>query len=231
MKVLLAHHHYGSTAPRREDQVFRNEVELLHAHGIEVTTFERFNDEIDESTLMKRIQLGRDTAWSKQTYLQLTDTLARIAPDIMHFHNTFPLISPSAYSACHRLGIPVVQTLHNTDFMPWRFVATRRKPLRIAWEPRRCQRCVIGVTELAARHKCAGVDAATEPVERLLCGPGHPIYRVDTVCCRPADSWRSSRDRIRIKPIFLPGTITPGQGMEGMPSMSAGLAKKRVCGP
>ena len=68
MKVLLAHDHYRSTAPSGEDQVFRNEVELLHAHGIDVTTFERFNDEIDESTLMKRIQLARDTAWSNQTY-------------------------------------------------------------------------------------------------------------------------------------------------------------------
>jgi glycosyltransferase involved in cell wall biosynthesis len=34
-------------------------------------------------------------------------------PDVAHFHNTFPLISPSAYYACQREGVPVVQTLHN----------------------------------------------------------------------------------------------------------------------
>jgi glycosyltransferase involved in cell wall biosynthesis len=32
---------------------------------------------------------------------------------VVHFHNTFPLISPAAYAACQRLGVPVVQTLHN----------------------------------------------------------------------------------------------------------------------
>ena len=31
----------------------------------------------------------------------------------MHFHNTFPLISPSAYSAARAEGAAVVQTLHN----------------------------------------------------------------------------------------------------------------------
>jgi glycosyltransferase involved in cell wall biosynthesis len=34
-------------------------------------------------------------------------------PDLVHFHNTFPLISPSAYYACGKAGVPVVQTLHN----------------------------------------------------------------------------------------------------------------------
>jgi glycosyltransferase involved in cell wall biosynthesis len=34
-------------------------------------------------------------------------------PDVVHFHNTFPLISPAAYYACRDLGVPVVQTLHN----------------------------------------------------------------------------------------------------------------------
>ena len=35
------------------------------------------------------------------------------AIDVAHFHNTFPLISPSAYYAVRRAGVPVVQTLHN----------------------------------------------------------------------------------------------------------------------
>ena len=34
-------------------------------------------------------------------------------PDVVHFHNTFPLISPAAYYAVQREGVPVVQTLHN----------------------------------------------------------------------------------------------------------------------
>src|SRR5690606_7807214 len=34
-------------------------------------------------------------------------------PDVVHFHNTFPLVSPAAYHAVKRQGIRTVQTLHN----------------------------------------------------------------------------------------------------------------------
>ena len=34
-------------------------------------------------------------------------------PQLAHFHNTFPLISPSAYYAARAEGVAVVQTLHN----------------------------------------------------------------------------------------------------------------------
>jgi glycosyltransferase involved in cell wall biosynthesis len=39
--------------------------------------------------------------------------LGSFRPDIAHFHNTFPLLSPAVYYACQREGVPVVQTLHN----------------------------------------------------------------------------------------------------------------------
>jgi len=38
-------------------------------------------------------------------------------PDLVHFHNTFAMISPAAYHACHEAGVPVVQSLHNQRFM------------------------------------------------------------------------------------------------------------------
>ena len=34
-------------------------------------------------------------------------------PQVVHFHNTFPLMSPAAYYAARAEGVPVVQTLHN----------------------------------------------------------------------------------------------------------------------
>ena len=34
-------------------------------------------------------------------------------PDVVHSHNTFPLISPSLHWACAREGVPIVQTIHN----------------------------------------------------------------------------------------------------------------------
>jgi glycosyltransferase involved in cell wall biosynthesis len=44
---------------------------------------------------------------------RLEEVIADTRPDIAHFHNTFFMISPAAYYACQRAGVPVVQTLHN----------------------------------------------------------------------------------------------------------------------
>src|SRR5204862_87537 len=37
----------------------------------------------------------------------------RCKPDVTHFHNTFPVISPAGYYAARAAGTPVVATLHN----------------------------------------------------------------------------------------------------------------------
>ena len=52
-------------------------------------------------------------AWSFASHGELRDLLARTRPDVAHFHNTFPQISPAAYDACREADVPVVQTLHN----------------------------------------------------------------------------------------------------------------------
>jgi len=44
---------------------------------------------------------------------QLRRLFAEQRPNVAHFHNTFPLISPSAYYAARDEGVAVVQTLHN----------------------------------------------------------------------------------------------------------------------
>src|SRR5947207_14988703 len=113
MRILLAHDYYRSSAPSGEDAVFRNERALLEKNRIEVIPFERFNDDIDDSSLSDRLRLAGDGAWSKRTHGELSDVIRRTRPDLAHFHNTFPLISPSAYAACQDNGVPVVQTLHN----------------------------------------------------------------------------------------------------------------------
>jgi glycosyltransferase involved in cell wall biosynthesis len=43
----------------------------------------------------------------------LKNLLLQKKPDIVHFHNTLPLISPAAYWACSDADVPVIQTLHN----------------------------------------------------------------------------------------------------------------------
>jgi glycosyltransferase involved in cell wall biosynthesis len=113
LRVLLAHTYYRSSAPSGEDAVFDSERALLERSGVRVIPFVRRNDDIDDDSAIARIQLALDTTWSRETYRSLRSLIELERPDVAHFHNTFPQISPSAYAACQRLGVPVVQTLHN----------------------------------------------------------------------------------------------------------------------
>lgn len=146
MKILLAHNYYRSSAPSGEDAVFRGERALLERAGHEIIPFERHNDDIDESTLRRRSALALNGAWSRQSYDDIAELIRRHRPDVAHFHNTFPLISPSAYAACQDNGVPVVQTLHN-----YRLICANALLLR---DGKPCEACV-GTTLLPAlRYRC-----------------------------------------------------------------------------
>ena len=86
------------------------ELDLLRSRGIEVELYSRHNDDI---TLMSRLSLLGQTIWSKRTEADIAKWVADFRPDVIHAHNTFPLISPTLYVAAHKAGVPVVQTLHN----------------------------------------------------------------------------------------------------------------------
>ena len=57
--------------------------------------------------------LAARTIWSQPAFLQLRQLFRTHRPDIVHFHNTLPLISPAGYYAARSRRSPVVQTLHN----------------------------------------------------------------------------------------------------------------------
>jgi len=111
MKVLLAHNFYQH--PGGEDQVVLAETELLRAAGHEVVTFYRGNSEIKGYSSLRVAILGARTVWARDSYADMRALLRRERPAVAHFHNIFPLISPSVYHACMSEGVPVVQTLHN----------------------------------------------------------------------------------------------------------------------
>jgi glycosyltransferase involved in cell wall biosynthesis len=62
---------------------------------------------------MNRHTLVKATLWNQAVYRELRALIRRERPQVAHFHNTFPLISPAAYYAARAEGVPVVQTLHN----------------------------------------------------------------------------------------------------------------------
>ena len=108
MKVLVVHNFYQQ--PGGEDQVFRDEVAMLRAHGDTVYEFTVHND---QAGAMNAGRLAVKTFWNDEVYRQLRELTRREHPDVAHFHNTFPLISPAGYQAAQDEGVAVVQTLHN----------------------------------------------------------------------------------------------------------------------
>lgn len=113
MKIILGHNFYRSTAPSGEDGVYQNERKLLENNGVDIISYEKFNDDLDDSSFSERITIALDGAWSNNTYRELTDLIQKNKPDLAHFHSIFPQISPSAYTACKDNNIPVIHTLHN----------------------------------------------------------------------------------------------------------------------
>jgi glycosyltransferase involved in cell wall biosynthesis len=111
MKILLVHNSYQQHGG--EDEVFANERELLRSAGHEVVQYLRSNDEINDYRLWNKATLGLRTIWAWDSARELKELLKREQPNLVHFHNTFPLISPAAYLTCQEAGIPVVQSLHN----------------------------------------------------------------------------------------------------------------------
>lgn len=108
MKILLIHNEYQQ--PGGEDQVFAAEANLLEDHGHEILRYSVHNDQIAR---MNPVSLAETTVWSRSSYRELKALVRREQPDIAHFHNTFPLISPAGYYAAKAGNVPVVQTLHN----------------------------------------------------------------------------------------------------------------------
>ncbi len=111
MKILLAHAAYQRRGG--EDAVVEAEARLLEAHGHSVVRYRRHNDELRGRGPMGTIAAGIQTVWSGRSAHEIAALAARERPDVVHFHNIFPLISPAAYYACADAGVPVVQTLHN----------------------------------------------------------------------------------------------------------------------
>ncbi len=145
MRVLLAHNFYRSSAPSGEDEVVRSEHRLLAENGIEVIPFMRFNDALAAGA-RGAIEAALSNAWSFASLGALRKLIAEQQPDVAHFHNTFPQISPAAYLACREAGVPVVQTLHNYRMFCANGLLNR------GGEP--CERCVGSNPLPALAHAC-----------------------------------------------------------------------------
>jgi glycosyltransferase involved in cell wall biosynthesis len=108
MKILLAHNQYQQAGG--EDQSVSAEIAMLESFGHEVVQYRVHNDAIKH---MGSLSVATRTIWNRTSYREIRELIQAHRPEIAHFNNTFPLISPAAYYAARKEGVPVIQTLRN----------------------------------------------------------------------------------------------------------------------
>lgn len=141
--VLMAHNYYQ--VPGGEDTVFHNEVKMLEKNGHKVTKYTRHNDEIKDGMISK-LKLGIDTIFSFKTYKEVKKLIDENDIDVVHVHNTLPLISPSIYYAARAKKVPVVQTIHNFRLLCPGATFTRNGEI--------CEDCISKGLEQSLKHRC-----------------------------------------------------------------------------
>lgn len=111
MKILQVHNAYQHISG--EEFVVAAEQDILKDYNHDVQQWFIQNTGLDNVNFAVKANIALQSIWSGQSYRQMTKKLKEFQPDVVHVHNTIPLISPSVYAACSDAGIPVVHTLHN----------------------------------------------------------------------------------------------------------------------
>ena len=157
MRILVAHSRYRSTAPSGENRVVDQETAALADLGHEVELFERRSDDIEGWSAVRKATLPAAVVWNSGTRRDLLAALRSNRPDVVHIHNTFPLLSASVLYACRDAGVPVVVTLHN-----YKLACASGDFFR---DGAVCHDCASGAPIGAMRHGCyRNSRAATAPV-------------------------------------------------------------------
>jgi glycosyltransferase involved in cell wall biosynthesis len=144
VKILLVHNFYRQRGG--ETAVFEAERRMLQSAGHSVISYTRDSGEIESFGAWKRAALAPRAIWARDSRREIAALIARDAPDVAHFTNTFPLISASTYYACRSARVPIVQSVHN-----YRLIC----PAAALWRDGAiCEECVDHSLLRSVRHAC-----------------------------------------------------------------------------
>lgn len=110
LRICTVHNEYLRYSG--EEAIIDSEERLLAEHGHEVARYRRSSNEI------AHMRLGKTRAFlsglgNRRSRRDLRRFLEDTHPDIVHVHNVYPFISPSALGACRSARLPLVMSVHN----------------------------------------------------------------------------------------------------------------------
>ena len=210
MKILLVHNYYQN--PGGEDRVFADEYTLLSSRGHDVEKYTVHNDSL------KNVPAWRsaiNAVWNGSAAAALAEVVKRGGYDVVHFHNTFPLLSPAVYQAVRKSGAAVVQTLHNFRLLCAGATLYRNGKI--------CEQCVPkSLPWPALVHRCyRGSLAATTSLVSM-----QVIHKVLGTYSREVDAFVAltefskqkliegglPKSKMHVKPNFMTEDPVPGDG-------------------
>ena len=163
--ILIVHNYYK--IPGGEDTVVENEKNLLQKNGHKVVMYTRNNKDIDKKSILGKILLPFETIFSIKTYNEVKKIIEKENIDIVHVHNTLPLVSPSVYYAARACKTSVIQTVHNFRMICPGATFTRDNKI--------CEKCLEKSLLCSIKYKCyrnsfiqTSISALTLCIHRLL---------------------------------------------------------------
>jgi glycosyltransferase involved in cell wall biosynthesis len=143
MRVLQMHNRHSARGGA--DEVMEDEAHLLEAGGHTVRTLTVAAPEV--GGLGQSLRAGASAVWNREVCSRLRDTIDDFAPDVVHVHTPFPVMSPAVFRVAHRLGRATVTTLHS-----YRYSCVAGTCLR---DGAPCEDCVgTKLKTPGVRHRC-----------------------------------------------------------------------------
>jgi len=113
MKILLIHNYYRYFGG--EDSYVNSLKEILSKNNHKVIIYAKKSTDV--KTIFDKIKVAINMFWNFKVQKEINEIIIKNKPDIVHIHNLFPSIGPTAYWICKRNTIPIVQHIHNYRFV------------------------------------------------------------------------------------------------------------------
>ncbi len=105
MKILLIHTHYQLRGG--EDAVVEQEMELLkQQHSVEILRFQNQGG-------LKGVLQFLSSIWNSNAAKKVQQKIREFQPDLVHIHNWHFALGPLVFRMIHKMGVPMVHTVHN----------------------------------------------------------------------------------------------------------------------
>jgi glycosyltransferase involved in cell wall biosynthesis len=111
VRVLVVHNRY--TFEGGEEAVVAGESALLRGAGVEVLNWERDSKGVADLPLHARAGTALGSLWNRAVAREFRGLVRAWQPDVVHVHNTQPLISAAVHHVAASEGVRTIQSIHN----------------------------------------------------------------------------------------------------------------------